>query len=69
MMKGKDQQPRLLCPTKLSFRIEGQIKSFPDKKKLRNSSSTNQYYMNVKESFLRRTKIKNDNRLRTKNAA
>ena len=69
MMKGKDQQPRLLCPTKLSFRIEGQIKSFPDKKKLRNSSSTNQYYMNVKESFLRRTKIKNDNRLRTKMAA
>ena len=30
-----DLQPRLLYPTKISFRIEGQIKSFPDKKKLK----------------------------------
>ena len=35
VMKGKDLQPRLLYPAKLSFRIEGQIKSFPDKKKLK----------------------------------
>ena len=28
-------RPRLLYPAKLSFRIEGQIKSFPDKKKLK----------------------------------
>ena len=34
-MKGKDLHPRLLYPTKLSFRINGQIKSFPDKRKLR----------------------------------
>ena len=27
-----DLQPRLIYPAKLSFRIEGQIKSFPDKK-------------------------------------
>ena len=32
-MKSRDLQPRLLFPVKLSFRIEGQIKSFPDKKK------------------------------------
>ena len=32
-MKSKDLQSRLLYPAKLSFRIEGQIKSFPDKKK------------------------------------
>ena len=32
VMKIRDQQPRLLYPAKLSFRIEGQIKSFPDKK-------------------------------------
>ena len=31
VMESKDLQPRLLCPGKLSFRIEGQIKSFPDK--------------------------------------
>ena len=33
VMKSKDLHPRLLYPAKLSFRIEGQIKSFPDKKK------------------------------------
>ena len=31
----QDLQPRLLYPAKLSFRIKGQIKSFPDKKKLK----------------------------------
>ena len=35
VMKSKDLQPRLLYPAKLAFRIEGQIKSFPDKKKLK----------------------------------
>ena len=29
--KGKDLHPRLLYPAKLSFRMEGQIKGFPDK--------------------------------------
>ena len=29
-MKSQDLQPRLLDPAKLSFRIEGQIKCFPD---------------------------------------
>ena len=31
VMKGKDLQARLLSPAKLSFRMEGQIKYFPDK--------------------------------------
>ena len=35
VMKGKDLQPRLLYPVKLSFRMEGQIKCFPDKVKLK----------------------------------
>ena len=34
VMKGKDLQPRLLYPAKLSFRMEGKIKCFPDKVKL-----------------------------------
>ena len=35
-MKGKDLPPRLLYPwRKLSFRMEGQIKCFPDKVKLK----------------------------------
>ena len=33
VMKGKDLHPRLLYLAKLSFRIEGQIKCFPDKVK------------------------------------
>ena len=35
VMKGKDLHPRLLNPAKLSFRMEGQIKCFPDKVKLK----------------------------------
>ena len=35
VMKGKDLHPRLLSPAKLSFRMEGQVKCFPDKVKLK----------------------------------
>ena len=35
VMKGKNLHPRLLYPVKLSFRMEGQIKCFPDKVKLK----------------------------------
>ena len=35
VMKGKDLHPRLLYPAKLSFEMEGQIKCFPDKVKLK----------------------------------
>ena len=34
-MKGKDLHPRLLYPAKLLFRMEGQIKCFPDKVRLK----------------------------------
>ena len=35
VMKNKDLHPRLLYPAKLSFSMEGQIKCFPDKVKLK----------------------------------
>ena len=35
VIKSKDLQPRLLQPAKLSLRIKGQIKCFPDKIKLK----------------------------------
>ena len=35
VMKGKDLHPRLLYPAKLSFIMEGQIKCFSDKVKLK----------------------------------
>ena len=54
-MKSKDLQQRLLYATKLSFRCEGQIKSFPDKSKLKEFIITKPVlYENVKESSLRR---------------
>ena len=35
VMKGKDLHPRSLYPAKLSFRMEGKIKCFPDKVKFK----------------------------------
>ena len=35
VMKGKDLHPRLLYPAKLSFRMEGKLKCFSDKVKLK----------------------------------
>ena len=35
VMKGKDLHPRLFYPAKLSFRMEGKIKCFSDKVKLK----------------------------------
>ena len=39
-IKGKNLQPRLLYPGKISFRIDREIKSFTDKQKLREFSTT-----------------------------
>ena len=35
VVEGKELHPRLLYPAKLSFRMEGQIKCFSDKVKLK----------------------------------
>ena len=34
VLNQKNMQPRILYPGRLSFNIEGEIKSFPDKQKL-----------------------------------
>ena len=39
-MKGKNLQPRLLYPARISFRFNGEIKTFTDKQKLREFSTT-----------------------------
>ena len=39
-MKSKDLQPRLLYPARLSFKKEGEIKSFPDKRRPKEHMST-----------------------------
>ena len=61
-MKNEDLQSRVLYSEKLSFRIEGQLKSFPDKKKLKEFITLNQYYKKVKRPSLRRKTIKNMNK-------
>ena len=38
--KGKNLQRRLLYPARISFKIDGEIKSFSDKQKLREFSTT-----------------------------
>ena len=40
VMKEKNLQPRLLYPARISFKYEGEIKSFTDKQNLREFSST-----------------------------
>ena len=40
MVKGKNLLPRILYPARLSFRFDGKIKSFPDRQKLRELSTT-----------------------------
>ena len=40
VMKGKNLQPRLLYPARTSFRLDREIKSFTDKQKLREFSTT-----------------------------
>ena len=40
MMKENNLQPRLLYPARISFKYEGEIKSFTDRQKLREFSTT-----------------------------
>ena len=40
VMKEKNLQPRLLYPARISFRLDEEVKSFSDKQKLREFSTT-----------------------------
>ena len=40
MLNGTNLQPRLLYPARISFKIDGEIKSFSDKQELREFSTT-----------------------------
>ena len=40
VMKGKNLQPKLLYPARISFRFDGEIKTLTDKQKLREFSTT-----------------------------
>ena len=61
-MKGKDLHPRLLYPAKLSFRMEGKIKCFSDKVKLKEFITTKPLlYEMLKGLTKKKKKIKNMN--------
>ena len=55
VMKENNLQPRLLYPARISFKYEGEIKSFTDKQKLREFSTTKPaLQQNAKGSSLNR---------------
>ena len=58
VMKGKDLHPRLLYPAKLSFRMEGQIKCFPDKVKLKEFIITKPLLNEMLKELLRKRRSK-----------
>ena len=53
VLKGKNLQPRLLYPARISFKIDGEIKSFSDKQKLeRIQSYQTSFTTNVKGTYI-----------------
>ena len=52
MKEGKNLQTRILYPTRLSFRFEGEIKSFTDKEKLRDFSATKLAFQQILKELL-----------------
>jgi len=51
-MKEKNLQPRLLYSATISFKYEGEIKSFTDKQKLREFSTTNPALQQMSKDLL-----------------
>ena len=52
VLKGKNLQPRLLYPARISFKIDGEIKSFSDKQKLRECSTTKPALQQMLNGFI-----------------
>ena len=52
VLKGKNLQPRLLYPARISFKIDGEIKSFSDKQKLREFSTTKPALQQILNAFI-----------------
>ena len=52
VMKVKDLHPRLLYPAKLSFRMEGQIKCFPDEVKFKEFIITKSLLYEMLKGFI-----------------
>ena len=52
VLKGKNLQPRLLYPARISFQIDGEIKRFSDKQKLREFTTTKPALQQILKGFI-----------------
>ena len=52
VMKENNLHPRLLYPARISFKYEGEIKSFTDKQKLREFSTTKSAFQHMLKNLL-----------------
>ena len=57
VMKGKNLQPRLLYPARISFKYEGEIKSFTSKQNLREFSTTKPALQQILKDLLQTVKV------------
>ena len=57
VLKGKNLQPRLLYPAKISFKIDGEIKSFQTSKSQRIQYHQTSFTTNVKGTYIVKTYI------------
>ena len=51
-MKSKGLQPRLLYPKRFSVKMEGELKSFPDKRRLKEHIPTKPALQNMLKGLL-----------------
>ena len=57
-MKSKDLQPRLLYPARLPFKIKRELRSFPDKKKIKEFVNTKPILQQILKDLLLEEKEK-----------
>ena len=63
VLKGKNIQPRLLYPARISFKIDGEIKSISDKQKLREFSTSKPALQQMLKGFIQSKNTREDRNL------
>jgi len=61
VLKGKKQQPRLQYLANISFKTDGEMKSFSDKQKLREFSTTKPVIQQMLKGLIFKVKLKSRN--------
>ena len=65
-MKSKGLQPRLLYSVRLSVKMEGEIRSFSDKRSLKEYTSPNQHYKTCQRDYYKKMKENSERNTSTK---